>query len=625
MLHRQLLRMALGTGLCLFSDLPTFSQEFASAVILQDDKKGEKRRSLQSVLTELEAEYHVHLNYESKVIENKYVPAQPSRRSGKNLEAQLHRLLQPLSLKFKQVSGDYYIIYPEGEKKSIEKIEAAKGEDNTSGRDTSEDIFYPMQSVNNMLRQTLNQSQVNALAISGQVSDDNGNGLPGVTVLVKGTTNGTTTDAEGKYTLNAPDGNGTLVFSFIGYVTEEVPINNRSAINVSLVPDIKALNEVVVIGYGQQKKADLTSSIAVVSSEDMARAPVASFQQAIQGLSPGVSVEMGKAAPGNGAKVRIRGVGSVNNTDPLYVIDGVPVGGPGSTNMNDIESIQILKDAAACAIYGSRGANGVVLITTKRGKKGELKISGFTSYGVQQPWKKLDLLNNQEYALIMNEAATNAGLKPPARVMDILNDSTGRYGPGTDWQDAVFRTAPIQEHNLSFSGGTDLMNFNVSGGYFNQEGILINTNFSKYYLRINTDFKRGKFKFGESLGLNYSRKRNPIVSGGREILEHMVKQTSAVPIYDPANIPGGFGGAEAIDDQDAENPVLVSSRTIDLDHAFGLLGNVYGEYEIIKGLRLRANIAGLYSLCIIYWTLVDLHEKHNRDGDKFTLISGKHT
>ena len=435
-----------------------------------------------------------------------------------------------------------------------------------------------------------------AITVSGQVNDEKGSGLPGVSIVIKGTMVGTTTNVEGKYTLNAPDDNGTLVFSFIGYLNQEVPIGNRTTIDVSLLPDVKTLSEVVVVGYGTQKKADLTSSISVIESEDMARAPVSSFAQAIQGLSPGVSVEMGKGAPGNGGKVRIRGVGSTNNTDPLYVIDGIPVGGVGPTNMNDIESIQVLKDAAACAIYGSRGANGVILVTTKRGKKGPLKVAGNSYFGVQQPWKQIDLLNNQEYATIMKEATTNAiaqgvtGVTTPSRVTAILNDSTGEFGPGTDWQDAIFRTAPIQEHTLSLSGGTDGITYHVSGGYFNQEGIMTNTNYERYTLRVNTDAKRGKFRFGESLGLSYGKRRNAIVSGGREILEHMVKQTPAVPIYDPNNEPGGYGGPGAADDQDSENPVLVSNMTRSYNHSFGLLGNVYGEYEFIPGLRLRTNV-----------------------------------
>ncbi len=323
----------------------------------------------------------------------------------------------------------------------------------------------------------LSTSVLAQVPVSGKVTaQESGSGLPGVNVLLKGTTLGTTTNADGQYTLSIPGGGGTLVFSFISYVTEEVPVNNRSVIDISLVPDIKALNEVVVVGYGTQKRGDVTGSVASVSAEKIRNIPAAGLDQKLAGQLAGVQVSQTNGAPGAGVTVRVRGTGSIGaGNEPLYVIDGFPIEqsydhdfNPLNTiNPGDIESIEVLKDASATAIYGSRGANGVVLITTKTGKAGAAKIELDVYTGLQEVINKIDLMNAREYAEMSVEARNRAHVQgggsatDPNEVRDVGNrippafqDLSG-IGEGTDWQDAIFRVAPTQNYMLTASGGTE--------------------------------------------------------------------------------------------------------------------------------------------------------------------------
>ncbi|MBD0255591.1 MAG: TonB-dependent receptor plug domain-containing protein, partial [Cytophagales bacterium] len=291
---------------------------------------------------------------------------------GERLSVVLDQLLKPLRIHYKAINDRVVLRHRRNNKASPPPLGAAMG----------------------------NDLPAVALTVRGRVTNDAGEGLPGVSVLLKGTTTGTTSDGEGTYALALPDGGetGTLVFSFIGYATEEIPIDNRSTLDVSLLPDVKALGEVVVVGYGTQQRQDLTGSIASVKGSDVSRLPVSTVTEALQGQAPGVEITSNSGAPGANLAVRIRGVGTINSTDPLYVVDGLPIfGGLNQINPNDIESVDILKDASAGAIYGARAANGVVLITTKKGQEGPLKVSFNAYYGGQSPWRKLDLLNADEY------------------------------------------------------------------------------------------------------------------------------------------------------------------------------------------------------------------------------------
>lgn len=275
-----------------------------------------------------------------------------------------------------------------------------------------------------------------AATITGRVTDDKGEGLPGVNVLLKGTTSGSTTNANGDYTLNIAEASGTLIFSYIGYATQEVAINGRTVVNISLQPDVKSLSEVVVVGYGTQKKSDLTGSVSSIKSEQITAFPASGVVQTLQGRAAGVQVQANNGEPGASFKVRIRGGTSINaSSDPVYVVDGF-IGGQ-IPPPEDIASVEVLKDASATAIYGSRGANGVIMITTKRGKAGKTRIELSSSYSYQTEINRLKLLNADQFV---------------DYIRDGVNPDYQSQGANTDWQEEVFRPGGIQNYQLSFTG-----------------------------------------------------------------------------------------------------------------------------------------------------------------------------
>ena len=423
--------------------------------------------------------------------------------------------------------------------------------------------------------------------ITGQVLDENDEELPGVNILAKGTSIGTVTDIDGNYRLSVPGNVETLVFSSVGYETEEVTINDRSTINVSLFPNIQSLSEIVVVGYGTQEKKDLTSAISTISSKEVARMPVANWNTALQGVSPGVEIQNNQGRPGAGSTIRIRGVGSIGNTNPLIVVDGVPVGSD-AVVPTDVESIQVLKDAAAAAIYGSRGANGVVLITTKSGQTGAPKIALDSYVGLEEPWKQLDLINAQQWAQLVTENNTTVGGVVPLRAQQISNNDPAYDGSDTDWQDALFQRGLIQQHNLSVSGGSDAGNYYVSAGFFDQEGIIIKTPYKRYNVRVNSQWGKGRFTFGENIAFRYENNRNEASGGGRSLIEATLKETGPVRIYDDTNL-GGFGGPDAIDGHDANNPIGLAHRINDQNFSRVFTGSVWGQYEFIEGLSYKLN------------------------------------
>lgn len=334
--------------------------------------------------------------------------------------------------------------------------------------------------------------------ITGQVtSSEDGSALPGVNVVVNGTAIGTVTDSGGKYTLSIPADANTLSFSFIGFMKVEAAVDNKSVIDVALSPDIQSLDEVVVIGYGSIEKRQVTGAVGSVKANDIQQLAIQSVDQAIQGRVAGVYVSQNSGQPGGSFNINIRGIGSNRNNEPLYVIDGFPLDGAmgNSFNPSDIESIEILKDASAAAIYGARGANGVVLITTKRGLAQRPQIEFKTYYGVQEAWRLPEMLNAEEFATLHNEVFAG-GTTPPNPAWS--NPSS--LGEGTDWLDAVFRSAPVQEHQLAVSGGNERLQTRLSLGYLNQQGIVISSGFERYSIRANLDYKvNDHIKVGASI------------------------------------------------------------------------------------------------------------------------------
>jgi TonB-linked SusC/RagA family outer membrane protein len=342
-------------------------------------------------------------------------------------------------------------------------------------------------------------------SVSGKVTDAaNGQGVPGANVVVKGTTTGAITDLEGNYTISVTGPDAVLVFSYIGYLAQEIPVAGLTRIDVELREDIQALDEVVVIGYGTVKKQDLTGSVAVVTAEDLSRTPTSNLASAIQGRAAGVLVtQSGK--PGSGPTIRIRGIGSINQSpDPLYVIDGVVGGGIGDINPNDIESFQVLKDASASAIYGADGANGVVIVTTKRGKAGKPRVT-FSAYGsLNLPPEQFELMNADQYAYFYNQIYDDNGVARQEPYTDEFRQFYYGEGweEGTDWQSEIIQRAYTQNYFLNISGGGESSNYAISANVLDEEGILRSTGANRYNFRANSDFRIGKYiRAGESFAV----------------------------------------------------------------------------------------------------------------------------
>lgn len=479
--------------------------------------------------------------------------------------------------------------------------------------------------------------QVKTKNVSGVIVDTNGEPVIGASVLVKGTTNGTITDMDGKFTINDVPENSILDISYIGYKTMTLKATDKNLSRLVLHEDTEVLDEVVVVGYGVQRKRDVTTSISSMKASELA-VPVSSVDQAIVGKMTGVQVTQPSGMPGGGFTIKVRGSGSITaGTEPLYVVDGFPMSSeagsgtgqnvsPLSTiNMNDIESIEVLKDASAAAIYGSRGANGVVIITTKKGKEGKnLKpIVQYDGYiGFQKRTKKIDMLDAYEYAQLSYDAHNNSyldllakkgiqgsisdtneerniklGNKPdlinqayllPPEIMPYINGEQGLTN--TDWQDEVMRTALTHSHNLSLSGGNQSVKYFISGNYSNEEGIVIGSGFEQMGARGKVDAKFKKFAFGTNLSFNYSV-YDIVPTEDRFKEETIVASALAMSPIMPVYNPDGSYNFDQWNWQYSKaqivNPVALAKEKEDQMKRYRFLGNIYGEYELYKDLKLR--------------------------------------
>jgi TonB-linked SusC/RagA family outer membrane protein len=441
-------------------------------------------------------------------------------------------------------------------------------------------------------------------AVSGKVTDENGGSIAGANVTVKGTTVGVMTDANGKFSLTLPENAKTLVISFVGYLPQEVNIGNSSTISVTLIPDTQSLSEVVVVGYGSQKKSDLTGSISSVKGTDLVRLPSIRSDEALQGRAAGVVVTNNDGAPGGVATIRIRGGNSITGGNkPLVVIDGFQGGDLSSLNPNEVESIEVLKDASATAIYGSKGANGVIIVTTKSGKTGAPIVDYSYSFGVQSIVKKIDLLNGPEYARMQNtwKATQNLYGNPvlpftDAQIADL--DKTG----GTDWQDQLFRKASLQMHQISIKGGTDAVRYFIAGGYFNQEGLIVNTQFKRYTLRSNLDVNVNKW-LNAGLNMNVIKDRGNIPPSGEgtryvDILSQAVNAVlrfdPCTPVYDDL---GNYSRTPLLyGDRDIWNPMATAMGSFNELSNMTTNLNAFLEFKIFKGLTFKiTGAAGIYN------------------------------
>ena len=452
--------------------------------------------------------------------------------------------------------------------------------------------------------------------VAGVVTDaEDGSPLIGVTISVQGTNTGTISDSDGRFSLNASKGK-LLVFSYLGYKEQIISVKGNAPINVVMQVDSHMLDEVVAIGYGTMKKSDLTGSISSVKADALQKTPAYDLSQALQGRAAGVTVNANSGQPGEAAQVRIRGIGTVNDSSPLYVVDGVMVGDISFLSPNDIESTEILKDASATAIYGSRGANGVILVTTKHGKEGKSQIS-FNSYlGTQNRWKKLDLMKRDEFANtivnlrnsrveqdIYNNQGFSAWLQAYRLGSEVYYPENFDYSKQeTDWQDEVFNSnAPIQNYSLSITGGTEKNTYAISASYFNQEGTIIGSDYERLTLRLNTTYKiREWLKVGENLSYSNSQGRNAMnnnSSPGASILSAAL----AMAPWDPTHYPEGSvnnagkdlsGQISASSNfKNVVNPFSMKENSHPQDISERWVGDVFLELTPIKYLTLRSDLS----------------------------------
>ncbi|MEQ9441329.1 MAG: TonB-dependent receptor [Cyclobacteriaceae bacterium] len=622
LLFKNVLLLGLGLGL----SLSAFSQQ--SLAVLPDVEfthlptdlpvaKQAKEKTLRTVLDVLEQKYDVFLSYDLKAIENKTVGAnvvEEIEHDNSTLEDALTTFLRPLKLNFLLVKDRYYVIYPADAEKATPRIrkQSSNPMELNAGNQPPAVSFKKI-----LLEKTL----------TGQVTDmETDDPLPGVNVVVKGTTIGTVTDIEGNYRLTVEDNVETLVFSSVGYTSEEVTIGNQTVINLSLAPDIQSLSEVVVVGYGTQKKADITGAIATMEAKSIEERPLARVDQALVGQMAGVRVQQTSGVPGKGFRVQVRGTGSINaNNEPLYVIDGFPleVAGQNSSgsfsggspldniNPNDIATIQVLKDASAAAIYGSRASNGVVIITTKSGETGKARIS-FNAYsGWQEPTKHLDVLTADEWVdraiEMVNYSWVNSG---DGRTADqttaerqaivggfdrnvMIDERWQQPGhPGLtylDWQDEFFRKGILQNYALSATGGNEFVKYYVSGDLLDQEGVAVGVNYRRYSARANVEVQASdKVKFGLNISPTYSIINDPGVEG-KDQLTHIT--VGMVPVVeDSVGVLTGVAPNEIYTWGNSRvSPVGAAQAVVGENRTFRTLSTAYVQYDVLEGLSLKTS------------------------------------
>jgi len=455
-------------------------------------------------------------------------------------------------------------------------------------------------------------------SVSGRVLDADGTALPGTTILERGTTNGVTTGADGRFSLSVQPG-ATLIVSSLGFATQTVAVGDRASLDVKLAASSTTIGEAVVVGYGSQSKADLTGSVVQLSSKDVGNQPVQSFEQSIQGKAAGVFIESSSGKLGQGIRVRVRGVSSISgDTQPLYVVDGIPVlaDNLSSTsaatnpiadiNPNDIESISVLKDAAASAIYGSRASNGVVIVTTKRGKAGATRFNLGFQTGLSMPTNKREFLNNQEYVTLLTEALVNSGRSATRNATRLRNYAAGVADPltfNTNWQNEAFQRAPFQQYDLNVSGGTEKTKFFISAQYSDQQGILVGNAYQRFNTRFNLDQQAtDKLSFGINAAVSRTRNERLPNDNAFSTPMQIVALSPITPLNDPrtatpANPTGLPSGAFDPNTGNPNNnfpfyynPLLNIIGGYYTTTSYRVLGNVYAQYKLTPDLIFRSEL-----------------------------------
>jgi TonB-linked SusC/RagA family outer membrane protein len=588
---------------CLFVSLSLANKAEAQEILNRELSIQVNDIKIKNALSIIEKSTKVRFSYSPQVIQSDRRVSLVAKNT--TLGEILDRILTPNQIGYNVVGNQIILIA----QKSIQKATNISDEDN--------------------LQKSL------GLSVKGIVIDaENNNPLPGVTILVKGTNKGANTNNNGEYAIEVPDEKSVLIFSFIGYAPQEVIVGNRTQINVGLRTDTKSLDEVVVVGYGEQNARDVTTSVGQIKASAMKDMAALGLDKALTGKLAGVQVLETSGAPGSGINIRVRGTNSISaGNEPLYVVDGIPLSndvenGVGGRRVNplnmintaDIETVEILKDASSAAIYGSRGASGVVLITTKKGKSGKPSFSYDAYYGIQKVTKKIEMMDAYQWSKLAYDARTNTYLdflKANKKVGSASDNNDQRIANGlkangdlpipatfpyltdtpnltnTDWQDQIFRTAPLQSHTLSVSGGTDNVRYFASGNYLNQDGVVIGSGFQKFGGKFNLDVTRGKLRAGIDVIPTVSTYDN-ITTEGRWTDENVVSTAlQALPIYPAYNTDGSLNFDNAIigyNSAQAINPIALATMKKDKVQQTQLLTNFYAEYAITSDLKFKLSV-----------------------------------
>lgn len=603
--------------LCLFASAGLFkvvASRVSSVSGLAIQEKG-KRITLLSALEDIKVRHNISLLFERKNVEGKMVDPDVYLSASSADEA-LTRLLKDTQLRHEKIQESIFVVLTEKEMSL---------RDQKISRNNTGAVLPEPSEGQRMKGYVPTDSSVNGyeghavISITGAVRSEEDEPLPGVSVVLKGTQHGTVTDSEGKYRLTVPGENAVLVFSFIGYVTQELMVGSRTVVDVRMVSDIQSLNEVVVVGYGSQQKREVTGSIASVKARELARNINADVTTALQGRAAGVQITQSGGTPGGAVRVRIRGTASIlSSGDPLYVIDGIPAtlgafGMPGvarsplsEINPNDIESIEVLKDASAAAIYGSRAANGVILITTKKGKAGKATLDISYQQGVSEPTNRVALLNGPQYMEALRQANHNSLISGIGTSRPNLNslvplvgangyDTTVAAATDTDWLDQVLRQGMYREVSLSASGGDEQTLFYVSGGYRHEEGITIGNVMERISGRVNLDHRLNSvFKVGGNVGLSYIR--NDALPLDNTFVAAQSGALPIFPVYAPDNPAIYFNGIDVttnpLEVRQGTNPLFWRDNYSNLLQTFRNTNVLYLEIQPLKGLTSRTE-AGL--------------------------------
>jgi len=542
-----------------------------------------RQDSLLKVIQDLNKRFHVHFTFDREIIEGVKIKRPFDAAAFSDISQALTSVLKNTKLKYVILESKYVIIYQDDKvgMESLTKMVTVLQEiiDQKKGGKSVSPSIGPLSKPAH--ERTPNAESRIIHSVSGKVMDARGESLPGVSIVIKGIQKGTTTDAGGNFSIDVADENAVLMFSFVGYLSQEIPVGKNSVIVVKLVVDDKQLNEVVVVGYGTVKKRDLTGSVSSVKAGDLTAFPTSNITQALQGRAAGVHVQQNSGAPGAVMQVRIRGTNSIQGSnDPLWIVDGFP-GNAAILNPADVERIEILKDASATAIYGSRGANGVILVTTKRGKAGKTKVDFNSSFSFQTVRKKLDMMDAGEYAEMYNIFWKNTQGKEYFSQDDIRG-----FGNGTDWQDQIFRQALVQDHSLNVSGGNAKTQFSIGTSYLDQQGIIKNSDYRRIVLRANVNHDLTP-KLSVAYNAILGRVNNNPTANNRSLLLAALTAAPTVGPYKPDGSYTLMNELYPFSPDDVINPVAYLNEVSQSQVENRVMANLAFTLKPLEGLSIK--------------------------------------